>query len=548
MSRALVRRMLVVACTLLATGGLCVATLGCRGNPAPERVLYLREAQPAAGSAFGRVNPRTFDLGSLSAAPPDRMELRACGDVVAFAGAPEVLPDKGIEVREVMYRIWWTSGVGRGLLSLWAPGQGGGLAAHPVSSCVVPTSDPAHEAGFFKTVARVPVGRTLSAADLAGLHVLLDVAGAYVVVGSCPGRASMIVINPPPDEVLAARDSDGDGTSDLDELMGTGDPWRADDGGPCLAHADPVAEMPHCPVATVQGEERDGGVLTGEQRWEDQEVRLRGPLRVEGTLRIVDSRVSLLPDDEGRAGIEVVEGGRLEVVEGSLLAAADPAVGFSLRARRGSALLLEGSELQHIGTLDVDESGYARWEGVVIETSDAAVRGSTFRWGLSALELMGAGVVVEDNTFEHDGTAVLVRASGVVLRGNRSVGGGVFARVDAGADGALIEGNRLERTVDMGIKVLDGVSGVRIVGNHFEHVHQGIEYRRVEELELRDNTVRACIQPFLPLLSEAPPGVVAQGNTVLRPDPAACRIVLPANQPDQYPGGAPTEGRQRSPP
>lgn len=523
---------------VLLVGPLLLACGGGASSPGDERVLYLHEALPADGSSFGRVNPRTYDLGSLSTSPPQGMEIRACGDVVAFAGAAGVLPDEALEVREVLYRVWWYSGVGRGVFSLWAPDQGGGLGRLAVSSCAVPVQDPAHEQGFFRTLARVPVGRTMTGRDLAQLHLLLDVASAQVVVGSCPGRASLMVLNPPPDEVLAARDSDGDGETDLAELRGGGDPWRAEDGAPCLEHADPVVVPPLCPAPDV-GAARAGptGVLADAQTWKGEVVRVEGRLEVRGHLRLEGTTLLLAPDRSGRAGLEVVSGGTLEVVEGSVIAAVDPAEGFSLRARPGSTLRLLDSRFDHAGHIELDAQGNADRPGLVVETADAELRGNTIRWSLSALELLAGGLVVEGNTLEHTGTGVLVRAPDVVVRGNHATGGGVFVQVDEGAHRARIEDNVVERVVDTAIAVRDGAQEVVIRGNQLLDVHRALELRGARPIQVRDNLIRPCLKQDFPTWE---PGLVVEGNTIARPAPGACRLVLETTRPnDPGPAGRP---------
>lgn len=510
---------------------LLALLLGCSSAPSgpPERVLYLREALPADGSGFGRVNPRAYDLGSLSTSPPDRMEIRACGDVVAFAGAGAVLADEQLQVDEVLYRVWWYSGVGRGVFSLWTPEQGGGLARAAVSSCAVSTDDPAHEAGFFRSVLRVPVGRTLSGRDLAQLHVLLDVASAQVIVGSCPGRASLVVLNPPSDAVLRERDSDGDGRSDYDELYGTGDPWRPDDAGACLRHADPVAALPSC-AAPALDDPRAGpvGELSDQQLWSGEVVRVEGTLTVRGRLRLEGATLVLAPGPSGRAGIEVLPGGVLEVVDGSALVAEDPAEGFSLLAREGSRLRLVDSRIDHPGHIELDPRGNAERAGVVVSTRDAEIRGNTVRFGLSAFEILADGVVLEGNRLEHDGTGVLVRGADVVLRGNTAVGGGVFVQVDDTGHRTRIEGNRVERTVDTAIAVRGGARGVVIVDNQLIDVHRALELGGARPLELRGNTLQSCLRQTLPEPGE---GLLVADNQVARPNPERCRVVLESSGP-----------------
>lgn len=300
-----------------------------------------------------------------------------------------------------------------------------------------------------------------------------------------------------------------------------------------------MAEVPECGLPQVELEELSLAELRGEQHWEGRRLRLRGPVRVEGSLRIDGGTVLFAPDEAGRAGLELVPGSSLEVSGGALLGAADPARGWALLARGGSRLSLVDSQVHHLGTIVLDDRGYSSSEGLVIDTSQAEVRGNTFRWGLGVLDVQAPGVIIRGNRFEHNGSAVLIRAPRVQVEENTVLGGGLFVRVDSGGDQARIAGNRLERTIDVGIKITDGVGGVVVEDNIFENVHQGIEYRRVQQLVLRNNQVQACIQPFLPLLSQAPPGVQAEGNSTPAPDRSACRIVQDANAPDHYPGDQP---------
>ena len=316
---------------------------GCeRDQQASPLVLYLRQGLPPRGTSYDLINPTQRDLGSLQLAPPSAPESRDCGDVVAFGSALQDVPSEGLQLRELLYRVWWSAGGGRGVFGLNAPGLPSALGQRVVSSCCQPEAG--IESGYSWLSARVPAQQALSAEQLQRLFLTFHGVHSTVQLGSCPGRLSMVVLNPPTDAELSGRDLDGDGVDDLEELRGFRDPFAADAGSePCLVPVagSPARELPALPALPEAQRELEQHRVDGELTIKGEVLSHQGELQVSGKLRLEDATLLLQPG----AGptehpiLRVESGARLEMVS-STLAPLNGAQGFHLRAERGSQVRL----------------------------------------------------------------------------------------------------------------------------------------------------------------------------------------------------------------
>lgn len=485
-----------------------LSILGCSGEPEPTRphVLYLREALPQDGSTFPRINPEQWDLGSLSREPPAGDEVRFCGDVVAFASDQSLFKEP-LYVDEILVRVWWRSGTGRGRFALWIPDIEGDIGATFEAACERPEGNPRMVSGMHLTTFRADVERTLSPEQLAQLHLLIDVAGASVAVGSCSGQASMLILNPPSQTTLSGWDSDGDGRSDLDELSGITNPLIADlDAARCppldefpAPLTSGVAPLPETePLPSVL----PSAALTGQYHhtgW----LEVRAPLVLDGATLIFH------PDEEGRAGIEVHPGGSL-TVNAARLAAGDPGRGFAIHSHLGSTITMRDAVVDHPGTLTVSNAGRVDQQGMRLQSDDVTITGTVFRHGLSVLQLGGARPRVEGCTFLGNGTSVMVSGEGARIHNNTSEHDGNFVFIDHSARDVQITGNHILRSIDRSIFIKDGAEGVTVEGNTINLSRYGVVNAGASDTHYVGNTIRYCRDPFLP--AEPSPEITTTNN------------------------------------
>ena len=526
---------------------LAVLSSGCRGQGDAPVVLYLREPQPVSNS-FQRVNLGSRDLGTLGLQPPVGGEVRSCGSVVAFASSWDP-PSEGLYLDEVLYRVWWTSGNRRGSFALSAPGLDRAIAQLPVAATPNVHPSPPREQGYVLTTARVPVGRQLSQEQLAGLMLSVDVAGASVAVVTCPRRASLLVLNPPSPQRMAALDSDGDGMSDADEWADfRRDPYRVEgparDGG-CLPPNEalrpptlpPAPALP--PVDRVLESLHDVDTL----RFSHETVLVRGDLCVHGSLVLHDASLLLAPDAHvDRAPQVVIASGASLVVEaGSLVMSTDLACGYHLLVEQGASLSLSDSRFVHGGciTLDADVRLRPGSSALSVWADDARIQGCSFINNLVALELGGRGAELRDNDFQGNATAVLVLGGGGSVTANRSVADGVFVYVDAPSGGWELRDNEARWTLDVAFRLQSRSSHNRIIGNHVLAASAAVDIGAgARDNRISDNRFLTC-KSVVQAQEEVLGANVLEDNLSTRSEDPACRGYMDLTGPPDPPGGSP---------
>ena len=460
-------------------------------------IVYLREGLPMKVNDFPRVNPRMFDLGTLSGTPPDDMEIRACGDVVAFSSADklfgeEIVGKDSIHIREIEYRIWWHSGAGRGMFSLYVPGIPEGIAGHRVAVCDLPAEHPDREGGFTFTRARVPVNRTLTAKQLQGMYLTLDVANAFVSIGTCPGRTSSLIFNPPPLDKTRKLDSDKDGVPDAVEQQGITDPYRADkDAKPCLKHPEETAVHADGAQPALPSNPSPWPVITQKTDLSKQVVKITGTTRLTFPLTLHDSTVILAADDTGMPPSLIIEEGGSIDADRAVFAAQDPAMGFSLIAQPGSIILMKNSKFLHPGAIILEETR-ANSEGVVIKSDKAIISNNQFIHGLKALTLEGNQASVTKNVFRGNGTAITLVGKGNQVKGNRSEHDGIFVLLDGPSQDTWIKNNIIEDTIDRAIMLQIEATSNTIVGNTIRNARMGIHFAGAKGNTISNNNIDSC--------------------------------------------------------
>jgi hypothetical protein len=237
------------------------------------------------------VNPQASDLGRFSHDPPQAAEQRSCGTVVAFASDGDLFDAESLPVHEVLYRAWWYSGSRRCTFNLAAPEMEAGFASLPLAACDLSPADPSLAGGYVLTAVRVATDVTLTRSQVEGLFLAVDASGSTIQVSTSPAHPSLLLLNPPSDDELRRRDSDGDGANDWIELFERGsDPYRPDAPG-----ADPLPRplaewaQPEMAVPALPEPERfiESDVLAGTVELGPGTVARAGNLRVEGDRKSV---------------------------------------------------------------------------------------------------------------------------------------------------------------------------------------------------------------------------------------------------------------------
>lgn len=503
------------------------------GGESPQ-VFYLRQEPPAAGIPLFRVNLSAVDAGSLSTRPPRMAEDRSCGSVVAFGMDPEELEEAGpvgpVHVREVLYRIWWYAGTGRGTFALNAPGLPGAFGELAVAAGDAEPGRAVADQGYLRTTARIPVDQELDAGQVAGLYLTLDVAGASVKVATCPHQASLVVLNPRP--AGSGRDADGDGVSDREEWERGRDPYRGEeDLRSCLPDLEVLRPPPPAPLPDVPEPEETWSAerVTGERHWFGRRLLHTGDLEVQGTLALDGTTLVLGADPEtGEAPeIRVQPGGTLVLTGGSLLVPQRPALGFHMAVVEGARLRVEGAAFHYGGAIQLGEAGRVlpQVAALAVRSEGVLVKDATFRNCLLALDLEGDQARVLESRFEGNGTAIRISGRGARVAGNTSLRDGLFLLLDRHAQGARIIDNEARWSLDMALRVAGrepGTAPHEIAGNRFRDVNLGIQAGPAARGDrIRGNTVTAC-RYGLVMESTETARDLRHANTLALSDSAAC--------------------------
>jgi len=434
--------------------------------------------------------------------------------VVAFSQAPGLFPRERYRIREVLYRIWWTSGAERGVLSLNVPGRLGAIAQLPVASCDLPPDHPAREGEMALTTARMPVGLDFTGEELEQLYLTLDVSASQVHVRSGPTRVSMVVLNPPSEDELKGRDADGDGVDDLEELGNPHrDPFRAD---PAEASESAPVKLSLRPARKPAGklpqakQRLENLQVSGKTHFTGEVIHHTGTLVVTGdltlnrtTLLLAPAKVGPAPPPTGRpnamgnhvdltryARILVQDSGRLHIKGGSTVAATTAENGFSIHAGRGAQLILENSRFVHPGVMMITGGNRAiRLDGVMVRSPGARIRGNTFLHGFRAISAGAPGIILRDNTFVQNAVDIEVLDGSVEIRGNRSYGSGSFVQIKQGIEQALVKGNQLDWCVEPCISISPGTTGVDIIGNKISRSMTPMAFKEAEGIRVQGNKV-----------------------------------------------------------
>lgn len=444
-----------------------------RGVPV---VLYLRRAIPSS-SSFSRVSIAAEDLGTLSPEPPTDLETRACGSVVAYTMTPGSVPVDGIQLDTVLARLWWYSGNHRAYVHLGAPGIDGPLAGAPVAAA--PQDDPRRVGDFTLSTLRLPISRHLSQKQAGGLYLALDATSATVRVASCDSSRSMLVLNPP--HATEQSDADGDGVHDLAELeSATRDPFAADpEFLPCLPEGRedkaPAFSPPAIPTTSGRLERaiiEDNITISG------RILAHSGPLEIQGSLRIEAGGLVLAPGAEGRDRrpvIRVRPGGSLEIMDGSVVAPEDPAMGFSIEVAENARLRVHDSRLLYLGMIEIRRDGGVgdHAAGLLINGEDAELLRSRFIGGFEAVRVQASGVHIEDNHFERNGVAVRAEGPGGSLIHNTSLADGTFLELFGEGTGWDVHDNVALHTLDRVFYLRDGGREAKFEDNDMIDVRRG---------------------------------------------------------------------------
>ena len=476
---------------------LSLALAGCT-RPPDTLLFYLRQGRPGPAVQFGRVDVDSNDFGSLSLEAPTRGEDRSCGSVVAFGAAEGLDLPPRLEIHEVLYQLWWYSGSGRGQLGLNAPGLGEPFASLPVVDVGLLGAEGHREAGYSLAQVRVPVDQALTAEQLAGLYLSLDVGGASVKVATCPIRPSLVVLNPEEGVEPPAW-----GTVSSPNCL-----------PPTLALVPPPAE----PFASPRWDrELDGDVSIEGLSLVDEAVLHRGYLEISGELVLEGATLVLAPGAGGEPPqVVLAPGASLVLREGSVLVAKSPSTGFHLRAEAGSRVEIVDSTVRWGGFLRLRDDGRVTPTEVALdlEGPDAVVRGSRFEGNIVAMRLSGGGAVVEGNTSARNATAIEARGQSGRVAGNHSDADGLFLRLDRSSSGWEVQDNTIQHSLDMGLW-LDGSGEQHTVrGNSILDANAGIAVTdRGEYAIVENNRVRTCRYPVVRHGLEPDPSIL-EGNTL----------------------------------
>jgi predicted secreted protein len=509
---------------------LAALLVGCTEPPPPPPApLYLRQRVPREREAFRRVNPEASDLGTFDSLPPTAPEERSCGDVVAFTFDAEA-PSPGTQrVEEILVRVWWYGGVGRGTIALSSPASELLLAQAPVTI----GTDATTTGGYGMSLLRLPVGRDLPEDQLAGLYLTLDSANSAVKIATCPGQRSLLLLNPPSDAELAAADSDGDGMNDLEELRQGRDPWDRDPPpGLCLPPVGTVTPpaIPPPPELPTGGERLGLSRLEDERAVRDGVLRHAGDLLIAGSLRLEGSWLILEPDPTtGMAPTVKVDRGAELVLSGATIAPSEERRGYRVVVDPEAKLVLEDSTVLWGGSLVLDDRGYPAASGTAFQIAgdDRTVRGNRFVGNLNALRMYGEGTAVLDNRFEGNGLDIFVEGARGRVVGNSSEGSGSFLRLDCtetrpGQEGWRVEDNTVRWWIDTALvsqhsRASHLLKGNRLLdGNEAIDLEQGGPRHRLEDNELV--TCRGQQDPFTTALS----GHELEGNRWRRSTHEGC--------------------------
>jgi hypothetical protein len=480
-----------------------LSLLACQPRqPALPPVLYLRQQLPSGEASFGRVNPSAVDLGTVLPEPPPRPEDRSCGDVVAFAFEPGLDPQARYQVDEILVRLWWYGGAGRGAAALVLPEEQQILDQVPVAT-TEETTRPEWER-YALLLHRFELGRELSGAQLNSMFLTLDSSNAAVRIATCPALRSLVLFNPPSDVELDRMDRDGDGMSDGEELREGRDPTQQDPAAePCLVPVGTVrlVEEPALPTLPPRGGLLPDPHIQDERRVVGEVLHHYGDLTVSGTLSLEDSWLILEPDPltEQPPTLWVRPGASL-TLQGGGLASPDPRWGFHVNAMEGSTLRIQDSTLLHGGFLQLQPSGHPSptAAALLIQAEEAEIVGNTFAGNLLAVVDQGVRTRIEGNRFLRNGTALWSDGEDGLLRGNTSVGDGTFVRLDGRASGWRIEENTVSRWIETAIVLGPSQRPHQVLDNRLREgnrplglPHQGAAH------EVRGNLFESCWEPKL---------------------------------------------------
>ncbi len=478
---------------------LATLALGACDPPPPPlpSVLYLRQQIPSGETMFPRVDPSMVDVGTVGPDPPGSPEDRSCGDVVAFGFEPGLDPQARFQVDEILVRVWWYGGAGRGAAALVLPGEERVLDQVAIAA-TDETMRPEWER-YSLLLHRFEIGEELSGAQLNSLFFTLDASNAAVRMPTCPALRSLMLLNPPPGEELERLDSDGDGMRDGEELREGRDP-RA---------VDPPAEPCLVPVGTVRPPEDlaaptlppRGGLLPDERIDDQRHIQGQvlhhyGDLDITGALVLEDSWLILEPDPiSGRPPtVRVREGGSLRLLRGGL-ASPDPRWGFHVSTEKGSTLEIRDSAVLRGGFLKLLPSGHPgpTTAAIMIGGANAILEGNTFAHNLIAISDTGARTRIASNRFLRNGTALWAGGDEGLLQDNTSEGDGTFVRLDGAARDWTVQGNTVRWWTETALVAGESRGSHRITDNRLMDGNRPLSLRHDGAVhELRGNHFGSC--------------------------------------------------------
>lgn len=474
-----------------------------RAEPSGPLVLYLRGTVPAKPTNIGGVVYGWRDLGSFSPSPPMGAESRGCGTVVAFGQNHKIFSGDELYVRDVLFRVWWNSGVWRASYALSVPSMPEPLAVVPVAAYKVAEGDYHFQDGYYLTTLRAKVDRTLTREQIQRLFFGVEVYHAKIMVATSPTHTSMVVLNPPTDAQLKGQDHDHDGVDDFHELWKThrnpflADPEQVTTLEPILPGAKErrwLVERPVLPSARrAIGRVAQTLVLTGER------FRHRGDIFVDGSLTLDRTAIYLLSDSSGAPpGIHVSAGGKLHVKGGSTLAAGDAAVGFYVDVERGAEVVLEDSSV-HYGGAAVPKAngGCDRYPAVALRGDNARVTRCRFYNSYNALHIKAHGARVEHNKFVNNSLAILAGGLGARIAHNTSIHDIGFLDFGETSGSHQVTANKINASQDWGIRLKHSHAAQRIEDNVITGCNTGIDVdAKAPPSLIRGNSISECQLPI----------------------------------------------------
>ncbi len=485
---------------------LALALAGCtapESGPEPL-VLYLREGRPGPAVQFGRVDINSNDFGSLSRQPPTAGEERSCGSVVAFGSQAGLQRPEQLRVHEVLYRLWWYSGSGRGQLGLNAPGPGGPLAAVPVVDPVIEGTGGRREDGYALVDLRVPVDVTLTGEQLDALYLSLDVGGASVKMATCPVRPALVALNP----------------GEAPSLPGWAEPEAPSCLPPTLALSPEPVEAPASPAPA---RELETGGSVQDLALEGEHVSHSGDLELRGELSLSGGSLTLRPAADGTPPRVLVRSGATLRLTDAVLAASQARDGFHILAESGSRVELRGATVAQGGFIRLGDDGRVLPTEVALDIRGAAeIRDTEFHGNVVALRLSGPSPVVTGSSFARNGTAIEAQGGGGLVQGNESTADGLFLRLDRGSSGWQVLDNRIAQSLDMALWLDGRAPQHQVSGNTIIDANAGIAVTdRGDYAVIEDNRVRTCRYPIVRHGAEPDPAILER-NALEQSEFAGC--------------------------